>query len=627
MSVSKVSETDGADCMTDGTEEQGGQALQLVSSAAPQDDVDMQADNKPRTAPSHAETSQAEDAVERPQSNPRKSARRHSENGMRTPDEALYAGSSSTQLPYSSRTSSSSTSLPPSTSSSDVQEEAFVAPSMYSRTSSTPVSAHYHHPGTPALTAGTSTTAMPPIPMGMRNPGERRVQNEETRPARRKVHRVDTTQSSTNTSTRDSIGQSRSFSTPALSRKVNNDHNVLIANREVETTFQRPTPHGDSYFPSSRTAQMQSRSTRPTSSNSHSKSTAGRGVSGTSDTLNRGTDDAFMSPDHHLANQQRARTQLQQKQQRHNDNKRYRKLEKLKERESKMEHMDIATFPTNNLLQLLAALLGKITVQNDGIRDGVVDLSSSPLDTVSATKAGTSSSSGNAKKERGDGQDEEMENDAPTDEQQKSTKHTKSVGINTPPSQSRSHSRNSSNGSVTPAVPFSSPAFSRNPSNDGVHDHGEATNGEEKDAFEHDSRLTISPPVTNPPEDDIAKQGFDSRTETDEEKEDSSLQPRYNFYRPTNSSSSCGGPLKIKVVNEQQGGNQQLLRSNTHTILTSAAQALAMPNATLCFHARNIPSISIEAYLIRISKCEFSSTFLHFLHFFLLYYGRADYLF
>lgn len=38
------------------------------------------------------------------------------------------------------------------------------------------------------------------------------------------------------------------------------------------------------------------------------------------------------------------------------------------------------------------------------------------------------------------------------------------------------------------------------------------------------------------------------------------------------------------------------------SLLTASAVAFSSPNATLCFHARNVPSISIEAYLQRILK-------------------------
>lgn len=38
------------------------------------------------------------------------------------------------------------------------------------------------------------------------------------------------------------------------------------------------------------------------------------------------------------------------------------------------------------------------------------------------------------------------------------------------------------------------------------------------------------------------------------------------------------------------------------SLLTASSQALSSPSATLCFHARNVPAITIEAYLLRILK-------------------------
>ncbi|KAM0755287.1 cyclin-related 2, partial [Meredithblackwellia eburnea MCA 4105] len=38
------------------------------------------------------------------------------------------------------------------------------------------------------------------------------------------------------------------------------------------------------------------------------------------------------------------------------------------------------------------------------------------------------------------------------------------------------------------------------------------------------------------------------------------------------------------------------------SLLTASSLALSSPSATLCFHARNVPAISIEAYLLRILK-------------------------
>ena len=89
--------------------------------------------------------------------------------------------------------------------------------------------------------------------------------------------------------------------------------------------------------------------------------------------------------------------------------------------------------------------------------------------------------------------------------------------------------------------------------------------------------------------------------------------PRHTFSAPARPS-----PHKQSHHQQQQHHQQPLQQqhplphspySHSYTessgsILTSAATALAIPNATLCFHARNVPSISIESYLVRISKCE-----------------------
>jgi len=314
-----------------------------------------------------------------------------------------------------------------------------------------------------------------------------------------------------------------------------------------------------------------------------------------------------MSPDHHA--QQQARAQQQHKS--YNESKKYKKLQELKERESKMNHMDIASFPTNNLLQLLAALLGKITVQNDAIRDGLVDSPSSSSSASSSLSATASYSASESvataselvRNEEGVTSDEQMEGDDAS-QQPEQREEPEGSGTRTPPSQMHSHSRNPSNEPVTPAVPFSSPAMSRNASNTENNDSRKnGGNAQTEDAFEHDSRLTVSSSTNSMVKDDD-KDTADQAEGGGVEEEDSSLKPRHNFYRPPTSTSKSASSPKSAANKEQQGIKP--LWSNSHTILTSAAQALAMPNATLCFHARNIPSISIEAYLIRISKCEFN---------------------
>lgn len=124
---------------------------------------------------------------------------------------------------------------------------------------------------------------------------------------------------------------------------------------------------------------------------------------------------------------------------------------------------------------------------------------------------------------------------------------------------------------VTPAAPFSSPAMS------------------------HASHQASASASTS----HYAESGypFPSASDTFSPSPSTSTQasgPRKNFATPDKNASST----------QEAAVSQYASVHERPTILTSAAAALAAPNATLCFHARNIPSISIEAYLVRISKCE-----------------------
>lgn len=53
---------------------------------------------------------------------------------------------------------------------------------------------------------------------------------------------------------------------------------------------------------------------------------------------------------------------------------------------------------------------------------------------------------------------------------------------------------------------------------------------------------------------------------------------------------------------EDSNGVSSPRSSNPGGVTTAAMGALGTPSSTLCFHARNIPSISIESYLLRILK-------------------------
>lgn len=62
---------------------------------------------------------------------------------------------------------------------------------------------------------------------------------------------------------------------------------------------------------------------------------------------------------------------------------------------------------------------------------------------------------------------------------------------------------------------------------------------------------------------------------------------------PSSKSSTTVTPMELSTPG---------VRSRQSSITTASMGALGTPSSTLCFHARNIPSISIESYLLRILK-------------------------
>ena len=61
-------------------------------------------------------------------------------------------------------------------------------------------------------------------------------------------------------------------------------------------------------------------------------------------------------------------------------------------------------------------------------------------------------------------------------------------------------------------------------------------------------------------------------------------------------------PTAAARVQTPQASHLSFNDSRRPSVTTAALGALATPSSTLCFHARNVPSISIESYLLRILK-------------------------
>ena len=77
-----------------------------------------------------------------------------------------------------------------------------------------------------------------------------------------------------------------------------------------------------------------------------------------------------------------------------------------------------------------------------------------------------------------------------------------------------------------------------------------------------------------------------------------------------NAGSTNAMKIDERPLGEAEGDEAESVTSSTAlekeppltSLLTASSLALSSPSATLCFHARNIPAISIEAYLLRILK-------------------------
>ncbi|SNX84444.1 related to PCL6 - cyclin like protein interacting with Pho85p [Melanopsichium pennsylvanicum] len=71
---------------------------------------------------------------------------------------------------------------------------------------------------------------------------------------------------------------------------------------------------------------------------------------------------------------------------------------------------------------------------------------------------------------------------------------------------------------------------------------------------------------------------------------------------PTTPAESGDGPDALRDYSAPPGSHLSFTDARRPSVTTAALGALATPSSTLCFHARNVPSISIESYLLRILK-------------------------
>lgn len=209
----------------------------------------------------------------------------------------------------------------------------------------------------------------------------------------------------------------------------------------------------------------------------------------------------------------------------------------------------MANFPTATLLTMLAELLTRITTTNDAIRD-----------------------------------QQAQQQQQQTPQEHSSAGDPFEAGAVTPPLATHVPAE-----PVTPAVPFSSPVSTPGSQNQTAFPFPSSSTYRQQAV----SRVRSST--------DLLRESLAMRRAASRETPDRAQrnQLRYNF-------TTSDDALDIERM-RSEGSSDATSRDRRRprpTLLTSAAAALGTPNATLCFHARNVPSISIESYLIRISKCK-----------------------
>ena len=297
-----------------------------------------------------------------------------------------------------------------------------------------------------------------------------------------------------------------------------------------------------------------------------------------------------------------------------------RRARRQQQQQHDVPHMDISTYPTASLLHLLAELLTRITGNND--QGG----SSSPN--------GAESAGADAQAPAGGRQARSPPRTPAASGRDRSASTASSAGRGREP--------------VTPAVPFPSPAGA--PAGFGSVSDSDAQQ-QCKGGWREAQAAGYPFPDVDAGEstDDAAGAGAGAtrHMEMEEDDDDEVYEPRLNFAAPEHSTYSTitrqhavsrgdalASPTRRRASEQQRGAlfammeedpaappragrlarssnagpssvaqHQQEYLRDRPTVFTSAANALSIPNATLCFHARNVPSISIESYLVRISKC------------------------
>lgn len=245
-------------------------------------------------------------------------------------------------------------------------------------------------------------------------------------------------------------------------------------------------------------------------------------------------------------------------------------------RPAQKEHVDIVSYPSADLLRLLASLLEQIAHANDALNQRIRSRPGSGTNTPGGKSRDPSSSSAAR-----DGEEE------PTLEQGRFD----AAPLNSP---------------VTPRF---QDGVRRTKSADGMEVDTESSEREEN----LDDMLPVTPGVdllrevgegggaegfmpslggAHTPVPLARRRGSSFLTKRDNEA-NASASGSSSMTRGTGSSNGADSSTPATILEKEPP---------LTSLLTASSLALSSPSATLCFHARNIPAISIEAYLLRILK-------------------------
>jgi hypothetical protein len=230
-------------------------------------------------------------------------------------------------------------------------------------------------------------------------------------------------------------------------------------------------------------------------------------------------------------------------------------------------HMDLATYPTQDLLKLLASLLHQIASANDTLRE---EAFSNKVDNASPTLTSRPSSPSTRNRTR-------------------TASGSEVAGqLCIPAFRPRPANAEQSQEQTQPPATHSAKDDTAVPEE--VSNQQEGATNDQKSAAEPASEASAEPEAAGAA---VVIEHTDEHAETPEK-----------AFTATPDTAKTSLP-ETETTTDSTGSTNTLQsrRSDSYRITTTAArQSLVHPSAILCFHARNVPSISIEAYLQRILK-------------------------